>query len=222
MLRIMSLLFLSSISLFCYGAEFEKPNVDINQEKLLSGELQTYIYDYKGQGDDTKKRALGIILIDAPIDEVWEVMNDWPAMGEYVPDLKYYKVLTEEKNENNITERLIAGKLAVPLISVEYSMAVKFDEAAYTVSWNLLSSEETVAYKQKGIDVLTKTSGLKNIEGFSLMEAHNSKQTVYYYAPIIEISLPVPSFAENYMAKVTLSGYMEAIKERAEARFSSN
>ena len=110
----------------------------------------------------------------------------------------------------------------MPLISVEYSMAVKFDEAAYTVSWSLLSPEETTAYKQRGIDVLTKTSGLKNIEGFSLMEAYNSKQTVYYYAPIIKVSLPVPSFAENYIAKVTLSGYMEAIKERAEARSFRN
>ncbi|MBV1873771.1 MAG: SRPBCC family protein [Gammaproteobacteria bacterium] len=50
---------------------------------------------------------MGIILIDAPIDQVWEVINDRSVMGEYVPDLKHYKVLAEEKKENNIADRLI-------------------------------------------------------------------------------------------------------------------
>ena len=66
------------------------------------------------------------------------------------------------------------------------------------------------------MNLVEAPNGLENVGGFSVMEPYNNKQTIYYYAPIIEASLPVPNVAERYLAKVTLSGYLNAIKNRTE------
>jgi hypothetical protein len=40
---------------------------------------------------------------------------------------------------------------------------------------------------------------------------------VYYYAPIVESSMPMPDFAERYLTNSTLPGYMESVKKRVES-----
>jgi hypothetical protein len=56
--------------------------------------------------------------------------------------------------------------------------------------------------------------GLKNIEGFEYIEPYDDgSSTIYYYAPIVETAIPIPEFVEKMLARNTLSGYMEAIRE---------
>ena len=57
---------------------------------------------------------------------------------------------------------------------------------------------------------------LKNIEGFGQIKAYNDIQTIYYYAPIVEVSAPIPGFVEDIISKISLSRYLEAIKSKAE------
>ena len=84
--------------------------------------------------------------------------------------------------------------------------------------WSLITPAREEESKKQGKKMTRATSGLKNVEGFQYMEPYdNGKKTVYYYAPIVETSVPVPAFAERFITKSTLPGYMEGLKKRIES-----
>jgi hypothetical protein len=43
-----------------------------------------------------KRRVVGVIMIEATQEEVWTVITDWDAYGEYVPGVKYYKTIKKQ------------------------------------------------------------------------------------------------------------------------------
>ena len=64
--------------------------------------------------------------------------------------------------------------------------------------------------------------GIQSIEGFEYLEPYdNGKKTIYYYAPVVEVSIPVPSFLEQSISESSLPDYVLAIKARAESRKKS-
>ena len=76
-----------------YGAEPQKVNFNIDKVKLESGNLQVFEENYVVEGKGQKKRAVGVILINAPPAKVWDVLENWDVMGEFVPGLSYYKTV---------------------------------------------------------------------------------------------------------------------------------
>ena len=209
---------LALVGSLAYGQE--KLNLNLDQKVLESGKLQTFTCAYKVEGKGTKKRAVGVMLIDAPPAKVWEVLLNWDAMGAYVPGLEYYKTIQQLKPlaKDAIGESLIEGKLTFPVLAVKYTLHVAFDEQNLRQDWRLVTEEEVNACAKKGIKITRSTGGLKNIEGFEYIEPYgDGTKTVYYYAPIVETSIPVPDFAERFISKSTLPGYMEGVKKRVES-----
>jgi hypothetical protein len=204
------------------GAQ-EKLNLKIDKEKLESGKLQTFTIEMKVEGKGTKKRGVGVILINAPPEKVWKYLCEWNTMGEFVPGLDYYKVVKEIKpiEPGQVGEQLIEGKLKFPILTVIYTLDVKFDGKNLRGDWNLATQKQVDEYQKQGIKITRATSGLKNVEGFEYMEPYDDgRKTVYYYAPIVETSVPVPAFAERMITNSTLPGYMEGIKKRVESNGS--
>jgi hypothetical protein len=198
---------------------FEKLNLNIDKKKLDAGKLQTFTIEMKGEGDGKKKRAIGVLLINAPTENVWKYLCQWETMGEFVPGLEYYKTVKVIKpiEKDTVGETLIEGKLKFPILTVVYTLDIKFDESNMRQEWSLITPAMEEESKKQGIKMTRATSGLKNVEGFQYMEPYdNGKKTVYYYAPIVETSVPVPAFAERFITKSTLPGYMEGLKKRVE------
>jgi hypothetical protein len=206
------------IAVSAYGAEPQKIKFNIDKAKLESGNLQVFEENYVVDGKGQKKRAVGVILINAPPAKVWDVLEKWDVMGKFVPGLSYYKTIHVIKpiGKGEIGESLIEGKLSFP--SIMYTLDVKFDEANLRQDWRMITEKEIAFYNEKQ-EVVKKNSGmLKNIEGYEYIEPYNNGlQTVYTYAPIIETSVPVPGFMEKALSKNTLSGYVKAIKKRVES-----
>lgn len=206
------------LAVSAYGAEPQKVKFSIDKAKLESGNLQVFEENYTVEGKGQKKRAVGIILINAPPAKVWDVLKNWDIMGKFVPGLSYYKTILVIKpiGKSDIGESLIEGKLSFP--SIMYNLDVKFDEANLRQDWRMITEKEIAFYIEKQV-VLKKNSGmLKNIEGYEYLEPYNNGlQTVYTYAPIIETAVPVPGFIEKALSKNTLSEYVKAIKKRVES-----
>lgn len=206
------------LAVSAYGAEPLKIRFNIDKAKLESGNLQVFEENYVVDGKGQKKRAVGVILINAPPAKVWDVLEKWDVMGKFVPGLSYYKTIHVIKpiGKGEIGESLIEGKLSFP--SIMYTLDVKFDEANLRQDWRMITEKEIAFYNEKQ-EVVKKNSGmLKNIEGYEYIEPYNNGlQTVYTYAPIIETSVPVPGFMEKALSKNTLSGYVKAIKKRVES-----
>lgn len=201
-----------------YGSGAEKRGIKLDKEKLQSGKCQVIMQNLKVEGNGEKKRFVGVMLIDAPPSMVWEVIQDWDAMGDFVPDLEYYKTIHVLKRLDNgfVGESLIEGKFKF-IISILYSLHVTFDAPNLRVEWRLLTKEEIESYNKKDIKVKKNSALLKNIEGYGYLEpSDNGSKTIYYYAPTIEIS--VVRYIPKFLQKSSICKYLEKVKERVESR----
>lgn len=211
-------IFLMTFAVCAYGAEPQKVSFNIDKAKLKSGVLQVFEENYVVEREGQKKRVVGVILINAPPERVWDVLENWDVMGEYVPGLSYYKTVYVIKpiGKNSIGESLIEGKLSRP--PIRYTLLVKFDKVNLRQDWRLVTENEISSYNTKK-EILKKNSSMvKSIEGYEYLEPYNKGlQTVYTYAPIVETSGPVPDFINRALTKNTLSGYVTAVKKRVES-----
>ncbi len=201
------------------GLEIGKKSYTIDVEKIKTRELEIYFEDYAVEGKGKKKRVIGIMLIDAPLETVWHALKDWEAMSDYVPGLDYYKVIhVISKFDNGETqESLIEGKLKIPLVSLFYTMYVKYLPLDRKVEWHLVNDKEIEAYNKKNIPVKDNTFGIKSVEGYSFLEPfEDGAKTIYIYSPVLESSIPVPQFIEQYLAKKILTGYLNTARTYAE------
>ncbi|KQC11005.1 MAG: hypothetical protein APR62_10820 [Smithella sp. SDB] len=216
-----SLLFSIILILFAvlaYGAEPQKVNFNIDKAKLESGTLQVFEENYVVEGKGQKKRAVGVILINAPPEKVWNVLENWDVMGEFVPGLSYYKTVHVIKpiGKDDIGETLIEGKLSFP--PIRYTLDVTFDKANLRQDWRMVTEKEIASYNAKQEVLENNSSMIKSIEGYEYLEPYNNgSQTVYTYAPIIETFGAVPDFIDRALTKNTLSGYVKSVKKRVES-----
>jgi hypothetical protein len=202
------------------GGAPEKFDYKLDEDKLLSGGIQTFEKEYEVEGEGRKKRVVGVMVLDAPPERVWAVLEDWDAMGPFVPGLDYNRtihVFEPLGRKDRVGNSLIEGQIKVLYLTINYTLNVKFDKADYRQEWKFVTDEQAREYNQKGVPVKEATFGLKNIEGFEYIEPFgDGSRTIYYYAPIVETSIPLPDFLETALSKSTLNGYMEGIRKMVE------
>jgi hypothetical protein len=192
----------------------EKIKVNLDKTKLEKGVLQTMIIPLKTAGGLTKKRVIGVVVIDAPPAKVWKVLEDWEAMPAFVPGLEYYKVI----KRNGANESVIEGTVTAGLIKILYTLVVTFDRKGLAQDWRFIKPEAVQSYIDRGIPVKKPTWNIKNVEGFEYIEPYaNGTRTLYYYAPIIEAKA-VPEWVERLLAKRGLEGYMLGVKKKVEGK----
>ena len=215
------------LSLFCFmglvstshAVQWNINDITPDRKTLAREEIQTFEETFPSQGKGETKGVMGVLLINAPYDIVWDVISDWEAQGDYVPGLEYFKVkhLFPGASES-VWHSLVEGQLDIPFVDFRYTLDARFNKEQGIMLWNLLQQEDIERFKQEKVDVrISDEKSLKNIEGFGQIEAYNDYQTIYYYAPIVEVSAPVPGFVEDIISKVSLNRYLHAIKNRAEA-----
>ena len=192
----------------------------IDEKKLQKGALQIFELRPEGEGDKKRRHIAGIILIDASADEVWEVMNDWESMNEFVPDLEYYRIISEDErnNQDGIRQVFVEGKLNIPFFNFVYNLGILSDKTRMVQEWRLMTAEEIAINRLVGVDIRESTDGIEEIKGHAYVEAtDNGRKSIYAYSTMIEFSMPLPEFIENYICKNALSGYMKGVKKRAES-----
>jgi hypothetical protein len=194
---------------------------DIDPSLLEKGELQSSLVKYKTKEGGEKGRVVGVILIDAPFAKVREIQGDWESQPQWVPAVKYYKTryTFDELPEGIIRRRLMEGKLGIAFLTVTYSLDVKLHEDNKTEDWKLITKEECKAWNNKGVEIAPPYWGIKDIGGFGYLEPYekDTEKTVYYYSPVIETTIPVPDIILRTAMKLTLPGYVEGFKKRAES-----
>jgi len=197
----------------------KKLNITYDKKKLESGKLQVFTYTYSLKKGGEGKRVVGIMLINAAPGKVWKVLEDWDAMGKYVPSLEYYKTrhVIKPISDNAAGESYIEGKLKVAFLSILYTLHVSFDKASMSQEWRLINADEIKNLKQQNIILTEASSSLKDIRGFEYIEPYDDgSKTIYYYAPIVEVSVPVPAWVERQLSKSSLNEYMEGVKKKVE------
>jgi len=196
-------------------------NIELDQQRLKNGELQTFVEPLKSDGPGGKKRVVGVIMIEATQEEVWTVITDWDAYGEYVPGVKYYKTIkkTVFRKHPEYFQSFVEGyiQIPVPFIRKTYTLDALFDQKNFFIRWELVTYDRIQALNKQGLSLTKSSSVVQNIAGFSYLKPFdNATKTVLYYAPVVEINIPVPQSVERFLSGTILSDFMEAIKNRVE------
>lgn len=187
---------------------------------LKAGKLQVCEKSFTTPGGEgQKKGVMGVILIKAPYKRVWRVISDWPAQAAFVPGLDYFKVRhVFPGGDKSHWHALMEGKLDIPFAAFTYTVDAQFDRRIGKMTWKMLSPDDIRRYQAEKIPVvLTDEDRLKNVEGSGQIVAREDGSTLYYYAPVIETTVPVPGFIQSAILSVSLNDYMDAIRQRAES-----
>lgn len=214
----LSLLFLILSGLFSAG-DAKKLNLNLNEAKLKNGELQVFQYEFSTGGEGRKKRVIGVMLFNAPAEKLWGVLKKWELAPEFVPNIKYYKTIQmiRPAKKGFVGESIIEGNMRVAFLDVIYTLEVKFYDDEMRHEWRLLSDTELSGYRKKGLIVKDNSTSLNSVEGFGYVEPYDKgRKSVYYYAPAVEVSVPVPAYVERSLVKSSLNDYMEGLKRIVE------
>jgi hypothetical protein len=177
---------------------------EIDWERLERGEPITWL---EREGE-FKGRAVGMILVDAPIENTWEILVDWGAKDEWAPMVEHYHIISEFDNYS-----LIAGRLRALFIRADFTLAVEIDKANKRQSWRQLTDDEVKKYREMGIDAV-RANWTRNIEGNMELRPHGDK-TLFIYRPVVESKLPVPERIKSFLMRLTLPDYLKALRSRA-------
>ncbi len=176
---------------------------------LNQGKVQTAIEVFKTEGGD-KKRGVGMVILPIDIEGAWKVKSDWDSMGEYVPNLKYYKTVYRGEKE-----KYIAGKLRILFVNIKYPLLVEFEAGQYNHTWRMLRREELPNIGKRGIKGLVPPNAIiKNIVGFWELRPIDENNTLFYYSTLVSTKLPVPQTIEAYISKLTLPKYLAATRQQ--------
>ncbi|MEW6525368.1 MAG: hypothetical protein AB1444_01715 [Spirochaetota bacterium] len=181
---------------------------DINA--LKAGNSIIKKYKQKTQ-EGEMARVVGAILIQKPVEEVWKCILDWEHMSHYVDGLDYYKVLTKI----NGTTSVIEGQIHVTFLKFRYTLIVQNQKNNYFQKWRLLSDDDIKLYNITN-HINPHSSGIRNIEGYQYCISMDDNTTLLYYAPVVEVSVPVPGFVENSLTKKSIKDYLYGIKNYLE------
>lgn len=218
--RYCTLFLLLTVSAVSQAASWNISDYTLDQEVLLDEDIQKFEKDFsEGKEEGEKKGVMGVLLINAPYEKVWGVISNWEKQGDFVPGVEYFKVKHVFPNGNEKKWRsLVEGKLDIPFVSFSYTLDANFDKNTGKMDWAMLSADDIKSYKEQKIDVrVTDEDRLKNVEGFGQIKAFDEKRTIYYYAPIVETSISIPGFVERAITNISLSKYLNAIKDEAES-----
>jgi len=208
---------------FAYSTTIPTLNINLDEKKLADGELQTFVETLETKEKGGKKRVIGVIMINANQSEVWKIIKNWDVYGEFVPGLKYYETKYKKTfpDQPNFFRSYIEGyiKIPVPFIRKTYTLDVTFDKSNYFIQWQLIDNNKIYELeKELNIELATNSRVIQTIEGFSYLKPYdNSQKTIIFYAPVVEITIPVPQRVERFLSGTIMKGFMEAIKNRAES-----
>ena len=214
---------LSGIFTIAHAANITDLDIKLDQNKLKNGELQTFVDTLESDGTFGKKRVIGVIMIEATLEEVWKVIKNWDNYGEFVPGLKYYKTIQKKmfREHPAYFQSFIEGyiKLPVPFIRKTYTLDALFDQKKYFIQWALVKYDRIESLRKQGLSLTKSSNVVQNIDGFSYLKPFdNETKTILYYSSVVEISIPVPQRVEQFLSGTIMKGFMEAIKNRVETQ----
>ena len=179
-------------------------NLDTNTLKLMAqhGQLIHLAYD----GEDLTYRTV-IMLVDAPLDVVWNVITDIENYGEFIPEMLAPKIISK-KNDEVIAEHIVQVKIILGVSASEkYTTRYVFKKPRVYMSDPKKPKVEPGYWEVKPVDGGSKTLLLYTDPAPNLAEMGTMVKTVVRVKPELGLALQVSP----------VSILVKAIKTRSEA-----
>jgi ribosome-associated toxin RatA of RatAB toxin-antitoxin module len=161
------------------------------QRRLARGEV---VVATGPHGPARRSRAVGAaILIDAPVERVWEVMVDCPHAPEFVPGMRECQVLESAADHETIRHRV---KISALLPEVKYTF-----RATYR--------------RFERIDFVRTGGDLKHLEGSWTLEAvEGGRRTLVRYSVYLDPGFLAPQWLVRQALRHDLPELLSALRRR--------
>jgi ribosome-associated toxin RatA of RatAB toxin-antitoxin module len=101
------------------------------KERLQSGKAVIKLMSSSGQKGFYG--GTGYALIDAPVDEVWKVLKDWPAYTKMFPNTEQCIPVSKKGNRT-----LLKMRIGHPVVNIKYHVQVTENEKRRTLNFDLV------------------------------------------------------------------------------------
>ena len=143
------------------------------------------------------EHAEGSILIEAPLEDVMEVIEDYEAYPEWA-----------DVNRVEVRERGEGGRATEVAFEVDVPVLGK---AAYTLSYRYAQGDTALSWVTK-----EARGAVRDIHGEYLLDEVDDVATKVTYRLAVELGVLVPGFLRTEGAKRVIENALEKLKRRVE------
>jgi uncharacterized membrane protein len=136
------------------------------------------------------------VVIDAPIDTVWEVITDLEAYPDWADGILEASI--ESTTDEGYPDRA-RFRVDARIAEVRYVLQYAYDD--HDVSWRLVEGET-----------------ISQLDGVYELATTDDGGTHVRYALEVDVDMPVPGFLKKRAAKQILEQGLRGLKRRAESR----
>ena len=178
----------------------ESPEVEGERKsKLEAGEI---LVETSNEDDGIHTDLIGVV--DAPPEQVWEVISDYDSQSEWMPDLKEESRVLEREDGDEIC--LSANDFPWPLADRTYKLRYRYEQ-------------ETVDGVERFVATWSYVDGSGNIDdidGYWLVQPFDGddERTLVRQQTIVDLGVSVPGFLMKRGSRNKLPNIIEALRER--------
>jgi carbon monoxide dehydrogenase subunit G len=133
----------------------------------------------------------GQSLVEGSVEEVWWVIIDFNAFGEFMPNVIYYRPLGWEGDR-----LLVDCKVRVLFLTLEYRLAYIIDEASHTTYW----------FYVKG--------PIRDAQGYFRIEPYDETRVLVTYTTTLDVGRAIPAVIEKALSKSTFPMIFKSLRQR--------
>jgi uncharacterized membrane protein len=143
------------------------------------------------------ERAEGTIVIDAPIDDVVDVIEDYESYPDWA---EVRRVDVRERGEGGRATE-VAFEVDVPVLGkASYTLRYRYAPGGAAISWDSIEAHGAV----------------REIHGEYLLDELEAESTTVTYRLAVELGPLVPGFLRTEGAKRVIENALERLKRRVE------
>jgi carbon monoxide dehydrogenase subunit G len=134
----------------------------------------------------------GQAVIDASVEDVWNIITDFNSFGEFMPNTIYYKPAGWKDGK-----LFVDCRIKVALVTMDYQLSYIIDEEKHTTYW----------FYVKG--------PIRDSQGYFRVESYGKGRSLVTYTTTIEVGKAIPAFMEKVLSKSTFPKIFESLSKRA-------
>lgn len=133
----------------------------------------------------------GQCLVEATVEDVWNVITDFDSFQEFLPHVVYYRPVCWKDGR-----LLVDCRVKVAGLGFEYRLAYDIDEAQHATYWYFVRGP------------------IRDSQGYWRIEPYDGTRVLVTYTTTLDVGRAMPVFLERFLAKSTFPGIFNSLKMR--------
>jgi len=179
------------VPFFIEGNSLAFPLGEAEMDRLVKGEV---VVRGEPDGDRKNGRVEAAILIDAPAEPIWKLINDCRQTPQFIPGLKSCRILRQDEIGDLIEHRM---KISSLLPEVKYVFQAEYQ-------------------RYRRIDFKRISGDLKEFEGSWVLEGvdRGKPQTLVVYSVFLDAGSLLPQWAMQLLLRQDLPEILLSLRKR--------